>query len=234
VNCYKGPNPLYGIIYTEDHENFPYKSVQEYVRFIVAYIKKLHPEGPYSLVGYSLGARTVFEVALQLQQAGDKLDMLAAISHFPAYPSKRLFLSRRILDEIRVFQKIKPSLKFKYLHLRLPYFVKLLIQGKQNLPEIVLEVETQNRIFEIHDSYETHQKYHGDLLLIYEPSPDGDESEFQKVQVYRNSIFRKLWSKYIDGDIIEKIVETRHVDFFKLPVVKEVADIINSYLNTNK
>jgi len=234
VNSYNADNPLYGIIYTEDHENFPYKSVQEYVKFIVGHIKKLHPEGPYNLIGYSLGARTIFEVAVQLQQAGDKLDMVAAISHFPAYPSKRLFLSRRILDEIRVFQKIKPGLKFKYLYLRLPYFIKLVIKGKQNLPEIVLEVETQNRIYEIHDLYETDQKYSGELLLIYEPSPDGDASEFQKVQVYRNSIFRKLWSKYIDGNIVEKIVQTKHVDFFKQPVVKEVTGIIESYLADKK
>lgn len=234
VNSYNADNPLYGIIYTEDHENFPYKSVQEYVKFIVGHIKKLYPEGPYNLLGYSLGARTIFEVAVQLQQAGDKLNMVAAISHFPAYPSKRLFLSRRILDEIRVFQKIKPSLKFKYLYLRLPYFLKLLMKGKQNLPEIVLEVETQNRIFEIHDSYETNQRYSGDLLLIYETNPDGDESEFKKVQVYRNSIFRELWSKYIDGNIIERIVETKHVDFFKQPVVKEVTNIVESYLNDKR
>ena len=234
VNSYKADNPLYGIIYTEDHENFPYKSVQEYVKFIVGHIKKLHPEGPYNLLGYSLGARTVFEAAVQLQQTGEKVNMVAAISHFPSYPSKRLFLSRRILDEIRVFQKIKPSLKFKYLYLRLPHFIKLVMQGKQNLPEIVLEVETQNRIFEIHDSYETNQKYGGELLLIYEPNPDGDESEFKKVQVYRNSIFRELWSKYIDGNIVEKIVETRHVDFFKQPVVKEVTGIIESYLADKK
>ncbi|MDO3624819.1 amino acid adenylation domain-containing protein [Mucilaginibacter sp. BT774] len=234
VNSYNADNPLYGIIYTEDHENFPYKSVQEYVKFIVGHIKKLHPKGPYNLLGYSLGARTVFEAAVQLQQAGEKVNMVAAISHFPSYPSKRLFLSRRILDEIRVFQKIKPSLKFKYLYLRLPHFIKLVMQGKQNLPEIVLEVETQNRIFEIHDSYETNQRYCGELLLIYEPNPDGDESEFKKVQVYRNSIFRQLWSKYIDGNIIEKIVETRHIDFFKQPVVKEVTGIIESYLADKK
>jgi thioesterase domain-containing protein len=231
VNSYKGTNPLYGIIYTEDHEDFPYKSVQEYVKFIVASIKKLYPRGPYNLLGYSLGARTIFEVAVQLQQGGDKLEMVAAISHFPAYPSKRLFFSRRILDEIRVFKNIRPGLKFKYLRLRLPYFIKLLLKGKHNEPEIVLEVETQNQIYEIHDSYETNQRYCGELLLIYEPSPDGDEFEFQKVQVYRNSIFRELWSKYIDGNIVEKIVETRHVDFFKQPVVKEVTQIVESYLS---
>lgn len=234
VNSYKGDNPLYGIIYTEDHEDFPYKSVQEYVKFIVGHIKTLHPQGPYCLVGYSLGARTIFEVAVQLQQGGDKLDMVAAISHFPAYPSKRLFLSRRILDEIRVFKTIKPGLKFKYLSLRLPHFLKQLVKGKQNEPEMVLEVETQNHIYEIHDSYETNQRFRGELLLIYEPNPDGDESEFQKVQVYRNSIFRELWSKYIDGNIVEKIVKTRHVDFFKQPVVKEVTSIIESYLNEKK
>ena len=234
VKSYQGPNPLYGIIYTEDHEYFPFKTVQEYVGYIVGHIKRLHPEGPYGLLGYSLGARTIFEAAVQLQQAGDKLNLVAAISHFPAYPSKRPFLSRRILDEMRVFGEINTGLKFKYLYHRLPYFLKLVAKGKHNLPEVELEVETQNRILEIHEAYETDQTYRGDLLLIYEPNPDGDELEYKKVQVYRNSIFKKLWSKYIDGNIIEKIVVTRHIDFFKQPVVKELTGIVASYLNGNK
>lgn len=230
AKSYSGPNPLYGVIYTEDHEDFPFKNVQEYVKFIIEHIKKLHPDGPYGLIGYSLGARTILEVALQLQQSGDKIDLLAAISHFPAYPSKKAFLSRRILDELRVFQKIDIGLKLKYLNHRLPYFLQLLIKGNHDAPELVLEVESQNQIYAIHDAYETRQSYRGELVLIYETSPDGDPSEFKKVQVYRNSIFKKLWSKYVDGQITVKIVETKHVDFFKQPTVKEVIRIIEPYL----
>jgi hypothetical protein len=67
--------------------------------------------------------------------------------------------------------------------------------------------------------------------LIYETSPDGNPSEFKKVQVYRNSIFKKLWSKYVNGEVIVKIVETKHIDFFKLPVVNEVISIVRAHLN---
>ena len=230
VGNYTGNNPLYGIIYTEDSDDFPFKNVQEYVSFIIGHIKNIHPTGPYGLLGYSLGARTILEAAIQLQESGDEVSFLGAISHFPAYPAKRPLLSRRILDEIRVFRDTNMGLKFKYLRYRLPYFVKLLVMGNHDAPEIVLEVESQNYIYAIHDCYETNKKYRGDLVLVYEPSPDGDTSEYKKVQVYRNSIFKKLWRKYVDGEVIVKIVETKHIDFFKAPVVSEVISIVRSYL----
>lgn len=230
VSNYTGSNPLYGIIYTEDSDDFPFKNVQEYVKFVIDHIKKIHPTGPYGLLGYSLGARTILEVAIQLQESGDVVSFLGAISHFPAYPAKWPLVSRRILDEVRVFRDISFKLKYKYLRYRLPYFMKLLLKGNHDAPEIVLEVESQNHIYAIHDSYATGKKYKGDLVLVYEPSPDGDTTEYKKVQVYRNSIFKKLWSKYIEGEIIVKIVETKHIDFFKAPVVTEVINIVRSYL----
>ena len=72
--------------------------------------------------------------------------------------------------------------------------------------------------------------YNGEMVLIYEKSPDGDISEYKKVQVYRNSIFKKLWSQYVNGNIILKNIETKHIDFFKQPAVVEVTDIVRSYL----
>jgi amino acid adenylation domain-containing protein len=230
TQSYKGKNPLYGIVYTEDSEDFPYKTVQEYVQHLIIQIKMLYPTGPYGLLGYSMGARTVLEVAMQLQQANDDVALLAVISHFPAFPSKRILSNRRLLDEIRIFSKISPGLKFKYLYLRLPHFTRLLINGKHNLLEFMVDIETQKKILEIHEAYETDLKYNGDLLLIHETRPEGDAAEFKKAQVYRNSIFKKLWRKYITGNIIVKIVECRHVDFFKKPAVEEVVSVIVSYL----
>ncbi|MDB5154537.1 MAG: non-ribosomal peptide synthetase [Mucilaginibacter sp.] len=230
TNNYSGKNPLYGIIYTEDTEHFPYKTVQEYAQYIIAHIKMLYPTGPYGLLGYSLGARTVLETAIQLQQTPNEVVFLAVISHFPTYPSKRILSNRRILDEIRTFSKINLGLKFKYLYFRLPHFSKLLINGKHNLLEFTVEIESQKKILEIHEVYETDLKYNGDLLLIHETRPDGDAAEFKKAQVYRNSILKKLWKKYINGKIIIKIIECRHVDFFKKPAVEEVAGIVESHI----
>jgi thioesterase domain-containing protein len=230
VNSYTGKNPLYGIIYTEDTEDFPFNNLQSYVQYLVKHIKAIHPSGPYGLLGYSLGARTVLEVGIQLQQAKDDVELLGVISHYPSYPKKGLFLSRRVRDEIRVFWNISFGLKSKYLQKRLPYFMKLLFKGNNDIQQIILEIDTQQKIFDIHESYESSLKFIGNVLLIYETSPDGQPSEFKKVQVYRNSIFKKLWRKFVTGDVIIRIVETKHIDFFKHPAVNDVAAIVGSYL----
>lgn len=230
VNTFEGKNPLYGIIYTEDTEHFPFKNVREYAQYIIAQLKAIHPSGPYGLLGYSLGARTILEVAIQLQQVGDEVALLGVISHYPAFPSKGFLLPRRLLDEIRVFWNISFSLKFKYLHHRFPYFLKLLIKGNNDIQQIVVEIDTQKRILALHEAYDPDQKYNGDVVVIYEKSPDGDPSEYKKVQVYRNSIFKKLWSQHVTGSVIMKNVECKHIDFFKQPAVSEVTGIVESYL----
>ncbi len=231
VNHFKGKNPLYGILYAEDTENFTYQTVQDYVKYLITQIKKLHPNGPYGLIGYSLGARTILEVAIQLQQAKNEVELLGVISHFPASPSKKSWLSnRRILDEIRIFRSISPALRRKYIVHRLPYFLKMVVKGKQDISEIQVENDAQTRIFAMHEVYETPQKYKGDMVLIYETSPDADPSEYKLAQVYRNSIFKKLWSEYVTGNINVRIVECKHIDFFKIPAVGEVTAIVESFL----
>jgi len=230
VNGFKGKNPLYGIIYTEDTEHFPFNNLQEYVEYLITFIKQLHPEGPYGLIGYSMGARTILEVAVQLQQANDEIGLLVAISYFPAFPSKGMLLSRRMRDEIRVFNHISTGNKFKYLHTRIPHLLKLAIKGEKEGQDVKVDVETQTKVLELHEKYEPGYKYNGDVILIYESSPDGHPSEYKKVQVYRNSIFKKLWGEHINGDVIVKMVNTKHVDFFKPPIVKEVLAIVESYL----
>ena len=230
VNSFKGKNPLYGIIYTEDTEHFPFNTLQDYAKYIVLHIKKLYPEGPYGLIGYSMGARTILEAAVQLQQANQEIGLLAAISYFPAFPSKGILLSRRMRDEIRVFKHINLGNKFKYLHTRIPHLLKLAIKGEKEGQDVKVDIETQNKVLALHETYEPMYKYNGNVLLIYESSPDGHPSEYKKVQVYRNSIFKRLWAEQINGHVLVNIVDTKHVDFFKLPVAKKVASIIESFL----
>lgn len=46
----------------------------------VTLLREIQPDGPYSLWGYSFGARVAFETAYQLEQAGQKVDHLALIA----------------------------------------------------------------------------------------------------------------------------------------------------------
>ena len=230
VDTFKKENPLYCIIYTEDTEYFPFKTLQEYVEDLIQFIKQLYPNGPYGLVGFSMGARTILEVAVQLQRAKNEIGLLAAISDFPAFPAKGILLSRRMRDEIRVFNYISITNKLRYLYTRVPHVLKLAIKGQREGQDVKVDIETQNKVLELHERYAPACKYNGDMVLIYEPSPDGHQSEYKKIQVYRNSIYERLWSEYIIGHVFVKIVKTKHVDFFKPPAVKEVAGIIESHI----
>jgi len=230
VSTFKEENPLYGIIYAEDTEHFPFETLQEYVAYLIPFIKQLCPDGPYGLVGYSMGARTILEVAVQLQQAKSEIGLLAAISYFPAFPAKGALLSRRMQDEIRVFNYISAGKKFRYLHTRIPHLLKLAVKGEKEGQDVKIDVETQTKVLELHEKYQPTDKYTGNVVLIYESSPDGHKSEYKKIQVYRNSIFARLWAEQTNGHVFVKVVNTKHVDFFKPPTVQKVVNIIESYL----
>ncbi|MEU6718446.1 amino acid adenylation domain-containing protein [Nonomuraea sp. NPDC046802] len=67
--------PFYGIqAYGLNPGEEPYPSIQDMAAADVAEIRRVRPEGPYTLWGYSFGARVAFEAAKQLESAGEHVD----------------------------------------------------------------------------------------------------------------------------------------------------------------
>ncbi|MGW7103676.1 amino acid adenylation domain-containing protein [Streptomyces sp. NPDC054838] len=64
-----------------------YETIVEMAKADIEAIKELQPTGPYTLWGYSFGARVAFETAYQLEQAGEKVDNLFLIA--PGSPKVR-------------------------------------------------------------------------------------------------------------------------------------------------
>ena len=48
-------------------------------RHYIGLMKSKQPQGPYWLIGYSYGATIAFEMSLQLQAAGEKVDHLVLL-----------------------------------------------------------------------------------------------------------------------------------------------------------
>ncbi|MER6527321.1 amino acid adenylation domain-containing protein [Streptomyces sp. NPDC001508] len=65
----------------------PYPTIREMAAADVAEILHTQPEGPYSIWGYSFGARVAFETAWQLEQSGQRIDHLLLIC--PGNPKVR-------------------------------------------------------------------------------------------------------------------------------------------------
>ncbi len=58
----------------------PFSSIKEMAVEDIKEIKRIQPSGPYTLWGYSFGARVAFEVAYQLEQSGEHVEKLFLIA----------------------------------------------------------------------------------------------------------------------------------------------------------
>ncbi len=78
--------PFYGVqAHGINEGETPYATIAEMAAADVQAIREAQPEGPYTLWGYSFGARVAFEAAYLLEQAGERVEQLYLIA--PGSPS---------------------------------------------------------------------------------------------------------------------------------------------------
>ncbi|WP_460202560.1 amino acid adenylation domain-containing protein [Scytonema sp. NUACC21] len=93
--------PFYGVqAYGINQGEKPFSSVSEMAAEDIKEIKRIQPVGPYTLWGYSFGARVAFEAAYQLEQSGEQVENLFLIA--PGSPKVR-FENKVIRDYQPVF-----------------------------------------------------------------------------------------------------------------------------------
>ncbi|MEU0880185.1 amino acid adenylation domain-containing protein [Lentzea sp. NPDC005914] len=84
----RSERPFYGVqAHGINEGETPYRTIREMAAADIEAIKNVQPEGPYTLWGYSFGARVAFETAYQLEQAGDEVANLFLIA--PGSPKVR-------------------------------------------------------------------------------------------------------------------------------------------------
>jgi amino acid adenylation domain-containing protein len=73
--------PFYGVqAYGINPGETPYRTIREMAAADVEAIRQLQPAGPYTLWGYSFGARVAFESAYQLERSGERVENLFLIA----------------------------------------------------------------------------------------------------------------------------------------------------------
>ncbi|MFR9749971.1 amino acid adenylation domain-containing protein [Nocardia sp. 004] len=87
--CYSGllahlapDRPVYGLQAPHVAGDDGYESIAEAASHYVATIKAIQPEGPYHLLGWSLGGLIAHEIAVQLQHAGAQVALLAMMDSY--------------------------------------------------------------------------------------------------------------------------------------------------------
>lgn len=92
--------PVYGLQCTADA---PISTINELAYFYIKQIRNVQPKGPYTLVGYSFGGGIAFEMALQLEKAQEKVN-LVLIDGSPAYISSHTERKRDANRDINIEQ----------------------------------------------------------------------------------------------------------------------------------
>jgi amino acid adenylation domain-containing protein len=81
--------PVFGIqAYGINRRETPYPTIEQMAAADLAMIRKAQPEGPYTLWGYSFGARVALETAFQLERSGQRVEDLFLIA--PGMPQVRV------------------------------------------------------------------------------------------------------------------------------------------------
>lgn len=95
VTLIESGRPIYGMQARGiDGADDPLESIEGMAQYHLEAIKKVQPNGPYVLVGYSLGGLVSMEIAHRLLGAGEQVGLLAMLD---AYPSRKyLSLSQRL------------------------------------------------------------------------------------------------------------------------------------------
>jgi thioesterase domain-containing protein len=92
-----GPDqPFYGLQSTAvDEKRAAHVSIEGSAAEYIEAIRKVQPDGPYNLAGWSFGGTVAFEMAQQLLASGEKVGLLGLIDSF--FPGRPAHFNRRAL-----------------------------------------------------------------------------------------------------------------------------------------
>jgi acetoacetyl-CoA synthetase len=84
VKHIEGKNPIYGMqARGTDGTDDPLDRIEDMAQFHIDAIRAIQPEGPYFLVGYSLGGLVALEMARKLMESGQTVGLLALLESYP-------------------------------------------------------------------------------------------------------------------------------------------------------
>lgn len=94
-----------------DLKQEPHRNIEEMAQHYVELIKEVQPHGPYHLLGLCYGGMVVFEMALQLQEKGERVAMAAMINNYAPLENQAYYRMRK---EFEGFLNLKFSEKINY------------------------------------------------------------------------------------------------------------------------
>jgi amino acid adenylation domain-containing protein len=232
--------PFYGLQAKGlDGKSEPHTSIKEMAAHYLEELRDVQPDGPYLLGGRSSGGTIAFEMACQLEGAGEQVALLALLDTFPAGYFKLLpgnsSLGQRLSRRARKWQSHLTNLrtlnatdKFRYLVNKLRYApakakhklyrraYKIYQKVGRPLPPVLKNIEEIN--FTAVKDYEP-QIYSGDVMLFLASDLTADYDS------------QDGWRELVRGNIESHVIPGNHLNIIKEPGVRVLAEKLRSSLD---
>jgi thioesterase domain-containing protein len=107
-----------------DGKQDPLTSVEEMASYYIQEIQTIQPQGPYFLAGYSFGGVIVYEIAQQLANQGQKVDLLALLdTNSPNLVKNRPSFLKAIQVHFNNLSQLTISGRLRYIWDRIDYLL---------------------------------------------------------------------------------------------------------------
>ncbi|MGG1555799.1 non-ribosomal peptide synthetase [Paenibacillus ferrarius] len=210
--------PVYGLRYATPDDASKITTEDLAARYIRD-IKQIQPEGPYYLLGFSLGGLIAYEMAQQLHNMQEDVPLLAILDarNPTSYPSSKHDIVKRIKDNMRIFFKIPHGRKARFMAEKVRNALK---------PQDLLfnspgpEAEKRARSFLR-------------LPRIYATQPyPGKIAFFRAQHDYSNYILdaKNGWESTGDGEIHVHNIPSDHATMLNEPCAGYIAEALKTYL----
>jgi len=165
--------PFYGLQARGlDGKQTPATSIEAMATDYLQEIKSIQPEGPYYLGGHSFGGFVAYEMALQLQENGEKVALLALFDCLGPYGAKKYPLSQKLQIHLNNLSQSSATESITYLRERIAGSLSKLVPP--SIQEKYFELATaflapkQRTLADLeHYNYGLIRKYRKNICQVY-------------------------------------------------------------------
>ncbi|MEV6396006.1 amino acid adenylation domain-containing protein [Streptomyces sp. NPDC051907] len=226
--CYSGllsrlapDQPVYGLQARGlvHDEELP-ATMEEMAADYAEHIRGVQPHGPYRLLGWSVGGVLAHTVAVRLQEAGERVELLALLDAYPsdqwrdqAVPSETDALTA--LLRMAGFDRGGELTREDVLATLQREGSALAGLSERTLSAVVDIVVNNARLMRTHD----HRVFEGDTLFFTATAPRAEDW-----------LTREAWSPYVSGAVHNHDVGCLHPQMTQSPYIEPIAAVLAARL----
>ncbi|MBW5260686.1 non-ribosomal peptide synthetase, partial [Streptomyces poriferorum] len=201
----------------------PAGTLEEMIDEYCAHIRTVQPEGPYQLIGWSMGGLLAHRVATRLQSQGQQVALLAVVDAYPVRPSREDWDPAELTAQINAdvgfdTEQVGPGQEAEVL-------AELRAKGHPlgHLPGG--DIGAAVRVY-VNSTALTRglrpERFTGDVLFY------SSGASFSRDDATFNA---EVWRPYVSGDITEHVVDFLHEDLMIEPAaVAEIAAVLAKHV----